>query len=247
MDAQEFDRLTRVHATGASRRGVIAVLGGGLMSALSLALVGSAGVSVADAKGKKKHRRKKKHKHQSAGSPPPSTDPGSPSDQPGNQPPPVTGPGFCAPSTAAIRTTSGRFAQTFFPPQGGQLTSATVYLQKNPANFALGFQIRTVDATGIPTSTVLASRVIGNIPETHLADPKRAVTATFMTPATLALGQQYALTITGPGGVSYSVRYRADACADGEMFEDKTSNDTFVKVYTGAGYAGDLAYAVTVV
>ena len=78
MDVQEFDRLTRVHATGASRRGVITVLGGGLLSALSLALVGGTGVSVADAKGKKKHRRKKKHKHQSAGSPPPSTDPDSP-------------------------------------------------------------------------------------------------------------------------------------------------------------------------
>ena len=132
-----------------------------------------------------------------------------------------------------MRFTNGRFAQTFFPPKGGQLISATVYLQSNPANFALGFQIRTVDAAGVPTSTVLASRVIGNIPETHFADPKRVVTATFLTPATLTLGQQYALTVTGPGGMLYAVRYRsADACADGEMFEDKTSNDTFVKVYS---------------
>ena len=37
----------------------------------------------------------------------------------------------------------------------------------------------------MPTSTVLASWVIGDIPETHNADPKRVVTAAFPTPATL--------------------------------------------------------------
>src|SRR5262245_19843471 len=144
MEAQEFDMLTRVHATEASRRGVVAGLGRGLVAALSLALIGSANIDEADAKRKhKKHKKPnkhKKHKQNGAGSP---TDPGTPTG-PTSPPSLPTGPGYCALEGPTLVFTKGRVAQTFLPPKGGQLTKAAVFLKSNPADFSLTFDIRPV-------------------------------------------------------------------------------------------------------
>jgi len=222
MEAQEFDILTRVHATGATRRGVVAGLGRGMVAALSLALIGSTGVADADAKGKKQKKHKKHTKPQAA-----------------------TGPGYCALDGPALWVTTGRVAQTFLPPKGGQLTKAAIFLQSNPADFTLTFDIRPVDGAGVPTNTVLASHTVTNIPTTAFAGPPRLVTANFVTPATLTLGQQYALSVTGPGTDQYWVHIRDnDACHDGQMFHDLPANGSFVAL---GGGAADLTYFVTVV
>src|SRR4051812_18532803 len=215
LEAMEFDRLTRVHVTGASRRGVVAGLGRGLVAALSLALIGGASSADAEAKGKKhrRHKHKKKHQQSSGGTP---TDPGTPAGPGSPPPPPTTGPGSCAKTGQGVRATNARFSQTFFPPPGGQLLKAMIYLRKNPDNFALGFEIRTVDAAGMPTATVLASKIVAPISQTNFGDPARSVTATFDVPATLTLGQQYALVIKGPGSLyAVSVVY-GDDCNDGQ-------------------------------
>jgi hypothetical protein len=227
VDAEEFDRLTRVHTTGASRRGIVAGLGRGLFAALSLALVGSASVADADAKRKKRHRKHKKHKKHK------------------KTPTALTGPGYCAlGGQAELWVTTGRVAQTFLPPTGGQLTQAAVFLQSNPANFSLVFDIRPVDAAGVPTNTVLASHTVSNIPQTLLAAPPRLITANFGTPATLTLGQQYALSVTGPGIDQYWIHISGDDCPDGQLFHDLAANGSFVAI---AGGAADLSYAVSVV
>jgi hypothetical protein len=123
MNGGDFDRIMGVHATSASRRGVIAGLSRGLFGALSLALVGSIGAAEANAKarkGKKKRRRKHK-KTGSAGTP------ASPSS-------PATGPGSCPfVNSGSFEFTKGRMAQTFLPPKSGKLTEATIYLVDNPS------------------------------------------------------------------------------------------------------------------
>lgn len=212
METVEFDRLIGVHAASASRRGVIAGLGRGLFAALSLALVGSAGLADADAK------RKKRRKHK-------------------------TGPGYCALDGSTLWVTTGRVAQTFLPPKGGQLTQAAVFLQSNPAAFKLTFDIRHVDAAGVPTNTVLASHTVSNIPQTAFAGSPRLVTANFVTPATLTRGQRYALSVTGPGNEQYWVHIRGDDCADGQMFHDLAADGSFVAI---AGGTADLSYALGV-
>jgi hypothetical protein len=127
------------------------------------------------------------------------------------------------------------------------VTYARVYLQKNPANFALNFQIRTVDAAGVPGNTILASKTVSNIPETLFADSPRTVEAHFQTPATLTLGQPYALSVTGPGNQLYFVLYSAN-CPDGKMFLDQLTNGNFVPVGPGGGTEGyDMVYSLTVV
>jgi hypothetical protein len=243
MEAQEFDRLTRVHTTGASRRGVVAGLGRGIVAALSLALIGSTGIADADAKRKKrKHKKHKKHKQKGAGS---TTDPGTPSGPTSPPPSLPTGPGYCALEGPALWMTTGRVAQTFLPPKGGQLTKAAVFLQSNPDNFSLTFDIRPVDGAGVPTNTVLASHTVKNIPKTAFAGSPRLVTANFVTPATLTLGQQYAVSVTGPGTDQYWIHIRdLNPCADGQMFHDAAANGGYVAI---GGGAGDLTYYVTVV
>ena len=261
MDEQEFDQLIRAHVTGASRRGVVAGLGSGLLAALSLALVGSAGVgsaaakgksranananhqpdgNLAEAEGKKKRRRRRKKKHKQnapVSPPPPPVDSGSP-------PPPI-GPGSCPIEAGGFEFTKGRMAQTFLPPQGGQLTQATVYLVDNPS-FSLIFEIRKVDAAGVPTNNVLASASVLGIQSTSFNDPPQAVTATFATPATLTLGQPYALSVRGPGNKLYFVGTGGgpgDGCQDGRMFRDEFAIGDFVAFADGT----DMAYALTVV
>jgi hypothetical protein len=235
MDGVEFARVIKVHATSASRRGVVAGLSRGLVGALSLALVGSASDAEADAKGKRKRRRKKRRKT-SAGA----------ADTPTGPSTPATGPGSCLLSnTGAFEFTKGRMAQTFLPPKGGQLTEATIYLVENPS-FSLMFEIRKVNAWGEPTNTVLASEIVSGIPATSLGDPPQAVIATFATPATLTLGQPYALAVRGPGDKLYYIAAGGgpgDGCPDGQMFRDEFVIGDFVALAEGT----DMAYALTIV
>src|SRR5262245_44248792 len=107
MDAKEFDRLTRVHLIGASRRGVVARLGRGLVAALSLAPIGSASIDEADARGKgEKHKKHKKQRKQGGAGTTTPTDPVN-STGPTSPPPSLpAGPGFCNPNSIALRSTN---------------------------------------------------------------------------------------------------------------------------------------------
>lgn len=236
MEGMDFDRFIRARAAGTSRRGVIAGLGRGLAGIASVALVGSLSAVSVDARGKKKQKKQtKKRRKKGSGSP---SVPAGPS-----SPPPATGPGSCPVVNAgAFEFTKNRVAQTFLPPQGGQLTEATIYLVDNPS-LSLIFEIRKVNAAGEPTNTVLASEIVSGIQATDITtDPPRAVTATFASPAILTLGQPYALSVRATNELYYIATGGGpgDGCPDGKMFRDEFGIGDFVELAEGTDMAFDV-------
>jgi hypothetical protein len=168
-----------------------------------------------------------------ADTPPLVVDPASP-------PPPPTGPGFCNASSAAP-TTFRRFAQTFLPPAGTEISEARVFLRQDPANFGLVFQIRTANASGEPAPTVLGEAIVSTIPATALDDQPQQIDALFL-PVTITPGQLHALVVTGPS-TSYQLSVNpSDTCPDGKLFFDVSANDTFTELVNT-----DLVFAVTLV
>jgi hypothetical protein len=137
-----------------------------------------------------------------------------------------------------------RWAQTFLPPQGGQLTTATVFIRPNPAAFSLTFEIRPVDDFGLPTNSILGTTTVSNLPETAGFDEPREVTATFSTPVPITLGRLHALVLSA-ASTNYGVLINAgDLCPDGKLFHDDAGTGAFVPL---AGGSDDLVYAVTIV
>ena len=113
--------------------------------------------------------------------------------------PPAAGPGSCAhDGTSDGFYGPQRYAQTFLAP-GTSITAAEIGLRYNPAGFSLTIEIRIVDEVGVPANTILARSSVYNIEATASGDP-RMVSATFTTPATLTLGQTYALVVSGSTG-----------------------------------------------
>jgi hypothetical protein len=118
-------------------------------------------------------------------------------------------------------------------------------LLTNPAGFSLTFEIRPVNGAGVPTSTVLGSEVVSNIPETSLITPPRTVSVTFDPPVSITPGQVHALVVTG-SVADYNVRATAGdtPCPDGTLFVDPGATDAFAQLAPGTQ---DLVYAVTLV
>jgi hypothetical protein len=159
--------------------------------------------------------------------PPP---PPSPPPPPPSPPPPPTGPGFCDHVSGSGQTGPRRFAQTFLPPAGTTLTNARVFLRINPINFSLTFQIRTVDGAGVPTSTVLGTVTVSDIPATANADDPRQVNAIFDPPVAITPGQLHALVVTGPQSIGFRIHTNDEnnPCPDGKLFRDFVATDAFV-------------------
>lgn len=238
MDGSSFDRLPKACTEPRSRRGLSRLVGG-LAVGGSLALLG---VTESGAKKKKvtlchqgqtisvSKKAKKKHlKHGDTLGACPSTTP---------PPGPVTGPGMCGdPSGAGGGMSSRRFAQTFFPPRSGQLTKAEIFLTLNPADFSLIFEIRSV-TSGLPHVT-LATTTVDGIPGTGAGDIQR-FEVTFDTPATITLGQPYALVVSAATDFSLKTIGGGTPCPDGRLFTDAEALNAWVDSGT------DLVYAVTI-
>lgn len=99
-------------------------------------------------------------------------------------------------------TPSITVGQTFTAVNSGKLTSAQVKIAKQPFANTSGdiiVEIRTVDASGLPTETVLASTTIDDAAITNLDGPSNlpTVTANFdpAIAAPVVAGQQYALVL----------------------------------------------------
>ena len=101
---------------------------------------------------------------------------------------PPTGPGFCAsdPTKLIGIAQIRRVAQTFLPPRGGRLTDAWVTLTENQAGLDLTLDIRTVGPQGVPSTSVLASVQVVDIPQTDRGSFRRTVAAAFDPPAAIA-------------------------------------------------------------
>lgn len=267
MDAEQFDALTRLFLLTASRRLLLASLTSGLLAAVPVTIA----VDAADrgTQGRRTRRRnarerlvadrrkrRKRKPHRGVNSPPPPAQslpppPALPPSSPPPPPPPLpTGPGSCgdtgnAESFGSLR----RWAQTFLPPQGGQLRAVRIFLRNNPADYTLTFEVRTVDSQGVPTNTVLDSATVFNIPATAYTDPPRPVDATFASPASITLGQLHALSVTGPDNQYDFAAYRSNnICPDGKLFFDRFADGSFTLAGPGPGLPGaDLVYAVSIV
>jgi hypothetical protein len=90
-----------------------------------------------------------------------------------------------------------RSAQTFTAINSGELTSAQMRVNKDAGSIGdYLLEVRTVDASGAPTSTILASTPI---PNSTVPDGFSTITGDFGSPATVVAGQQYALDVGRPG------------------------------------------------
>lgn len=258
MDADRFDAYVRSFPAVTSRRAAL----GAALTSLLIALGSDGGAA------RKKKRKKKKRCAAprvicgkaccavgescrdgvcgAAQSSPPQSPPQVPPSPPPPPPRPV-GPGACGyDGTSGGFQTRRRVAQTFLAPAAGLLTAAAIGLRGNDAGVSLTFEIRAVDGVGAPTNTVLATETVSNIPQTNPAeDPIRKVVATFSTPATLELGQTYALSITPPDAFCiFHINFGGNFCADGALFRESQATGLFV--VSGSG-DDDMVFTLTVV
>ena len=124
----------------------------------------------------------------------------------------------------------GRFAQTFTPSISGTLTSAQVDVTKNAGSADWIMQVVAVNASGVPTNTVLAQ---ATVPDASVPmEDSVLITATFATPAPVLAGQSYALVLTRPGSGAGTLQVGGrpgDLCA-GDLFSSNTQSGPFDSV-----------------
>jgi hypothetical protein len=117
-----------------------------------------------------------------------------------------------------------RLAQTFTAVNSGLLTRAHLEIVKEgtPGNWIVS--INTVDGTGRPTNTVLATTTI---PDATVPSGDSSLIADFATSAAVAAGQRYAVVLTRPGSDSVAMRYRNDNPCAGAFASSPTQTGSF--------------------
>jgi hypothetical protein len=221
MDTDDFGALLRSFSTSPSRRTAVRLLTGS-------ALGGLLTVGVVPTAAKKKKKKKK----------PCPTCP-APTSTRCPTPTPVTV--SCPGPNQISATGTFRHAQTFTAPNSGQVIAAQVELVGGAAGNDYTLDIRTLDNTGKPSGTVLASKRIENAPAASTSVPV-ALIANFAPFAPVQAGTGYALAVTvdPTQGMSVSTRSSSDACP-GQRFFDTFADGNF------APTSGDLIFSVTIV
>jgi len=124
----------------------------------------------------------------------------------------------------------GRVAQTFNILNTGSLTRAEIDIFNSVGDSDWVFQINTVDGSGVPTNTALASQTVSNA-TVDAAVPQGTegrIGANFATPAAVTAGQTYALVLSRPTG-SFSVDTVGDGSAcPGSFYKATSQTDPFV-------------------
>ena len=225
MERDRFDALTPTLTTTGSRRGITRLLAG-------LTLGGSLGLlrlSQAEAKCKKtcgpcKRCTKGKCKPKAAGTacaggtcqrgrcittPPP--------------PPSFTELACPGPKEASFTGTS-RVAQTFVATGTGAIATANVEFSVVSAGDDFVFEIRSVDPSGTPTSSVLGS---AHVTDVAAISTPTFVMATFTPPVPVTFNTTYALVVTKAGG-GFIVDARAGDDCGGTFFNDPSASNTFI-------------------
>lgn len=149
----------------------------------------------------------------------------------GTGPPPPASQGVtvtCPRGANEVRALANdRVAQTFTAPVSGQLTSANIPITGVGAGADIRVEIRTLDGSGVPTTTVLASDQIDNLPATPLGEV-RTLTATFAPAASVQAGTSYALVLTTVDQkITFGVFTRREDPCPGQAFFDSFANGTF--------------------
>jgi hypothetical protein len=220
MPTHRCDDVIFALSVNAARRGLLV----GMASSVLVALLPELGHTETEAKSKRKNRKqnRKKRKRKSAQTP-------SPVSPPPPRPPPaslepviIVCPG---PSDLPV-TGSRRFAQIFVAPSSGQLTTAQCEVSGLTGNEDFTLEIRTVDGTGRPSTEVLASTVVSDVPATPIPQTL-ALFGAFNPPAPLLAGQRYALVVTIGAGQGFLLRARANDACPGEFLFDSFADGTF--------------------
>jgi hypothetical protein len=210
-----FDNLVRALTPVASRRGLLATLTGGALTALPL---GVAGAKPKHGKRRHKHKRKHKQKHKQGVVPLPPAPPT----------PVVRVDATCTGSGQRfIATTNGnaRAAQTFVALTSGWLVSTEIPTVKEPgSNGDYILRLSPVDNSGVPTNVVLAESSVANA---SVPDGESTLTFTFANPASLLVGTQYALLLTRPGDGPLAWAGQLDNPCQGRAFESPDQTAPF--------------------
>lgn len=237
MDANRFDRIVRAISASAnanaSRRRVTGLLAGsatgGLLGAASLR---------ADAKKKKKKApvchegqtiqvsKKAKNKHLAHGDtlgacpPPPPPPPPLPPSPPPPGPNPVCQVQYDS-GVAGIR----RVALTFLAERTGQLAAAECRLGSTNGGEDFTIEIRAVNASGVPTTTVLASDTVANFAKVPSSTP---LTGIFDPPAAVQTGVRYAFVVTaGPNQGLFVLTRSGNPCPGHDLYVDTAATNNF--------------------
>jgi hypothetical protein len=225
MNATHIDAMRRALISAASRRGLLAALGGGLVTA------GPFGLSGEDADAKRASKRRRKRKHQAKRNKRKNRN---------QQPPPAAAPvtrvdatcGVGNLGTLPLPQENVRLAQTFTALASGPLVRVDLRIGKpNGAGGDFVLRLSPVQQSGEilpPTNDVLA--------ETSIAEaslPVGELTASFLfaNPFPVVAGTTYALVLSRPGGGRFAwVRGVDDLCPGGAFTSpDQTGSflDTF--------------------
>ena len=210
MDNTAFDALTR----RASRRDSLLTLGAAGLATFASPFAVDAKKKGSKNKDKKRNRNKKRR---TQAPPAPSA--------PGANP-------ICAVPPDEGFSNSLRFAQTFIAARTGQLAAAQCQVSLLSGGEAITFEIRTLDAAGVPTATVLASATLDDLPSLLGSNHPLPLTGIFDPPAPVSTGVGYALVVTlvepgaGPAEL-HLLGAEGDACA-GQLFEDTKANGAFI-------------------
>jgi len=149
----------------------------------------------------------------------------------GTGPPPPASQGItvtCPRGANEVRALANdRVAQTFTAPVSGQLTSADIPITGVGAGADIRVEIRTLDGSGVPTTTVLASDQIDNLPSTPLGEV-RTLTARCAPAASVQAGTEYALVLTTVDQkIVFGVFTRREDPCPGQAFFDSFADGTF--------------------
>jgi hypothetical protein len=146
----------------------------------------------------------------------------------------------CGDPTAATSTSSSsipRVGQTFTALNTGQLTSATLSVNKGSNNDAFSMQIRPLDMSGVPDESAASAIATESVPAPASSGFVPLI-ANFSSPASVVAGQQYALVVERTADV-FGVGTAAVPCA-GDIW---VTNPGPV---WGLGPTADLAFAIRV-
>ena len=123
-------------------------------------------------------------------------------------------------------TGSRRFVQTFTAGHSGKLAVAQVYVAgfANGDDFTVG--VMSVDGSGVPTGTFLASAALADV---NAGASTTVLTAIFTSPATVVAGGMYGLSIEIGPGQAYTSRgtTAASSGCTGTYFFDSFGSNVF--------------------
>jgi RTX calcium-binding nonapeptide repeat (4 copies) len=127
----------------------------------------------------------------------------------------------CEPPSDARSANYFYVAQVFTPQLSGALTRAEIDITKSSGTDDYVIEMRTVDGSGVPTSTVLAATTVSNA---SVPTGDSFISASFPNPANVVAGLDYALVVHRAAALSAGFR-TGDDCPDGVAWFGFTGTD----------------------